>query len=56
MGHTFKEDRKRSKHHPHKDSRFYKDEFHERKGEKPKRQKGHDRRRMREIDGFDLMG
>ena len=55
MGHSFKEDKKRSKNHPHKNSRFYKDESHERKGEKPKRHKGEDRRRMKDFDGFDLM-
>jgi hypothetical protein len=56
MGKTFKEMRsnhaKPNKRHPHKDDKFYKDEFHPRKGGKPVGGKG--KNRGREIDGFDL--
>jgi hypothetical protein len=40
MGKTFKDsgkNRRPNKNHPHKDSKFYKDEFHERKDGKNKK-------------------
>lgn len=58
MGKSYKEGRsghgKPNKTHPHPDSRFYKDEFHERKGGKPHKHKN--RGKVKELDGFDLMG
>ncbi len=54
MGKSFKQGRsghgKPSKKHPHKDDRFYKDEFHERKNTPFKKKK-----KDIEIDGFDLL-
>ena len=54
MGRTWKEKKgghetNPNKNHPHKDSKFYKDEFHERKGAKKGAKK-----KQKDIDGFDL--